>query len=48
MIEAFLKFFVVFFVVVSPISILPEFASLTDGATTAYKKRMAKIGRAHV
>jgi multiple antibiotic resistance protein len=26
---------------VSPISILPEFASLTDGATTAYKKRMA-------
>ena len=41
MIEAFLKFFVVFFVVVSPISILPEFASLTDGATTAYKKRMA-------
>ena len=41
MIEAFLKFFVVFFVVVSPISILPEFASLTDGATAAYKKRMA-------
>ncbi|MEY4357001.1 MAG: hypothetical protein RL469_327 [Pseudomonadota bacterium] len=41
MIEAFLKFFVVFFVVVSPISILPEFASLTDGATSAYKKRMA-------
>lgn len=41
MIEAFLKFFVVFFVVVSPISILPEFASLTDGATATYKKRMA-------
>ena len=41
MTEAFLKFFVVFFVVVSPISILPEFASLTDGATSAYKKRMA-------
>jgi multiple antibiotic resistance protein len=41
MIEAFLKFFVVFFVVVSPISILPEFASLTEGATSAYKKRMA-------
>ena len=41
MIDAFLKFFVVFFVVVSPISILPEFASLTEGATSAYKKRMA-------
>lgn len=41
MTEAFLKFFVAFFVVVSPISILPEFASLTEGATAAYKKRMA-------
>ena len=41
MIESFLKFFVVFFLVVEPISLVPVFASLTEGANAAYRKRMA-------
>lgn len=41
MIEPFLKFFVVFFLVVEPISLVPVFASLTEGANAAYRRRMA-------
>ena len=41
MIESFLKFFVVFFLVVEPISLVPVFASLTEGANDAYRRRMA-------
>jgi multiple antibiotic resistance protein len=40
-IESFLKFFVVFFLVVEPISLVPVFASLTEGANQAYRRRMA-------
>jgi len=36
-----LKFFVVFFVVVEPVSLIPLFTGLTLGATAAYKRRMA-------
>jgi multiple antibiotic resistance protein len=36
-----LKFFVVFFVVVEPVSLIPLFSGLTTGATAAYKRRMA-------
>jgi multiple antibiotic resistance protein len=35
------KFFVVFFVVVEPISLIPLFAGLTEGATDSYQKHMA-------
>lgn len=35
------KFFVVFFVVVEPISLIPLFAGLTEGATVGYQKTMA-------
>jgi multiple antibiotic resistance protein len=41
MLESFLKFFVVFFLVVEPISLVPLFASLTEGASDAYRRRMA-------
>lgn len=41
MLESFLKFFVVFFLVVEPISLVPLFASLTEGAGVAYRRRMA-------
>jgi multiple antibiotic resistance protein len=41
MIEQPLKFFVVFFVVVEPISLVPLFTGLTAGASPAYKRRMA-------
>jgi len=40
-IEPLVKFFVVFFVVVDPISLVPLFAGLTHGASSRYKKRMA-------
>jgi multiple antibiotic resistance protein len=40
-IEQLVKFFVVFFVVVDPISLIPLFAGLTQGASIRYKKRMA-------
>jgi len=40
-IETLVKFFVVFFVVVDPISLVPLFAGLTQGASGAYKKKMA-------
>jgi multiple antibiotic resistance protein len=41
MIEQLIKFFVVFFVVVEPISLIPLFAGLTEGADARYKKIMA-------
>lgn len=41
MIEQPLKFFVVFFVVVEPVSLIPLFTGLTAGASPRYKRRMA-------
>jgi MarC family membrane protein len=41
MLEQPLKFFVVFFVVVEPVSLIPLFNGLTQGATHHYKHRMA-------
>ncbi|HXY96989.1 MAG TPA: MarC family protein [Steroidobacteraceae bacterium] len=41
MFEQSLKFFVVFFVVVDPVSLIPLFTGLTAGASTPYKRRMA-------
>jgi multiple antibiotic resistance protein len=41
MLETLIKFFVVFFVVVEPISLIPIFAGLTQGASEPYKKKMA-------
>ena len=41
MIETLIKFFVMFFVVVEPISLVPLFAALTEGASPGYKRKMA-------
>jgi multiple antibiotic resistance protein len=41
MLEQPLKFFVVFFVVVEPVSLIPLFSGLTQGANVGYKRRMA-------
>ncbi len=41
MAETLFKFFVVFFVVVEPISLIPLFAGLTEGAAESYQKTMA-------
>jgi len=41
MFEQPLKFFVVFFVVVEPVSLIPLFTGLSSGATSQYKRRMA-------
>lgn len=41
MLEQLVKFFVVFFVVVEPLSIIPVFSGLTMGASEAYRRRMA-------
>jgi MarC family membrane protein len=41
MLEQPLKFFVVFFVVVEPVSLIPLFNGLTQGATLRYKRWMA-------
>jgi multiple antibiotic resistance protein len=41
MLEQPLKFFVVFFVVVEPVSLIPLFNDLTQGATHRYKRWMA-------
>jgi multiple antibiotic resistance protein len=41
MFEQFAKFFVIFFVVVEPISLVPLFAGLTEGASERYRRRMA-------
>jgi multiple antibiotic resistance protein len=41
MVEQLIKFFVVFFVVVDPISLVPLFAGLAHGASASYKRKMA-------
>ena len=41
MLEQPLKFFVVFFVVVEPVSLIPLISGLTSGASSQYKRRMA-------
>jgi len=41
MTQQLIKFFVVFFVVVDPISLIPLFAGLTEGASDPYQKKMA-------
>src|SRR5262245_3441978 len=41
MLEQLLKFFVVFFVVVEPVSLIPLFSALTEGASKSYKHKMA-------
>jgi multiple antibiotic resistance protein len=41
MLEQALKFFIVFFVVVEPISLIPVFSGLTEGASKGYKHKMA-------
>jgi multiple antibiotic resistance protein len=41
MLEQAIKFFIVFFVVVEPISLIPVFSGLTEGASDAYKRKMA-------
>lgn len=41
MLEQVIKFFVVFFVVVEPLSLAPVFAGLTEGASDAYKRKMS-------
>jgi multiple antibiotic resistance protein len=41
MLEQLLKFFVVFFVVVEPVSLIPIFSGLTEGASRSYKHKMA-------
>lgn len=41
MLAQLIKFFVVFFVVVEPISLIPVFAGLTEGASSGYKQLMA-------
>src|SRR5262245_29106868 len=41
MLEQAVKFFIVFFVVVEPISLIPVFSGLTEGANAAYRHKMA-------
>ena len=41
MADELLKFFVLFFVVVEPISLVPLFAGLTEGADGNFRRRMA-------
>jgi multiple antibiotic resistance protein len=41
MVEQLIKFFIVFFVVVEPISLIPLFAGLTQGSSAGYKRKMA-------
>lgn len=41
MLEQVIKFFVVFFVIVEPLSLAPVFASLTEGANDGYKRKMS-------
>ena len=41
MTDELVKFFVLFFVVVEPITLVPLFAALTEGADAAFKRRMA-------
>ena len=44
MIEQLLKFFVVFLVVVEPISVIPIFITLTEGDSDRERRRMARKG----
>ncbi len=44
MIEQLVKFFVVFLVVVEPISVIPIFIALTEGASEQDRRRMARKG----
>jgi multiple antibiotic resistance protein len=39
--DELLKFFVLLFVVVEPVTLVPVFASLTDGASERYKRKMS-------
>ncbi len=41
MIDELLKFFVLFFVIVEPVTLVPVFAGLTEGASQIYRRRMA-------
>ncbi len=41
MTDSLVKFFVVFFVVVEPVSLIPLFAGLTEGASRRHQRRMA-------
>jgi multiple antibiotic resistance protein len=41
MLDELLKFFVVLFVVVEPPSLVPIFATMTEGASAGYRRRMA-------
>lgn len=41
MLDELFRFFVVFFVVVEPITLVPLFAALTDGAAESWRRRMA-------
>ena len=45
MLEQAIKFFIVFFVVVEPISLIPVFSGLTEGASAAYRHKMAGVAR---
>jgi multiple antibiotic resistance protein len=40
-IDELLKFFVLFFVIVEPVSLVPLFAALTEGADESFRRRMA-------
>jgi multiple antibiotic resistance protein len=41
MMDELLKFFVLLFVVVEPVTLVPVFAGLTEGASEAYKRKMS-------
>ncbi|HEY5559884.1 MAG TPA: MarC family protein [Steroidobacteraceae bacterium] len=41
MADELLKFFVLFFVIVEPVSLVPLYAALTEGADEAFRRRMA-------
>src|SRR5580658_3102506 len=41
MLDQVIKFFIVFFVVIEPLSIAPVFVSLTAGATPEFQRKMA-------
>jgi multiple antibiotic resistance protein len=41
MIDELLKFFVLFFVVVEPVTLVPLFAAMTEGADEKFRRRMA-------
>ncbi len=41
MIDELVKFFVLFFVVVEPITLVPLFAAMTEGADEAFRRKMA-------